>query len=221
MSVFRTAGLVAAAAVLSGCINIIEARTDGSSDYVYDGDIVDTVFDVGPFDGIRAGSGLDVVFEQSDDFVVVAEGGPRQLENVDAYVEDGVLRLSQDNRVGADFYVSAPVLTSIDVSGGADFIAEDLELDEIYLEASGGADLEVSGVCAVVTARASSGADIEAGDLKCARADVKASSGGDVEVYASRSAEAEASTGGDVDVRGAPDDVESTESFGGDVTIEG
>ena len=89
----------------------------------------------------------------------------------------------------------------------------------MVLEASSGGDLDVSGACTSARAEASSGADLDARDLVCADVDVEASSGASAEVNATRAARAEASSGASIDIHGAPADLKTDESSGGDVNL--
>ena len=126
-----------------------------------------------------------------------------------------------DSNSGAD--VSAAGLTgerlSLSTSSGADLDARNIDVDTVVLEASSGGDLDVSGACTSARAEASSGADLDARDLVCADVDVEASSGASAEVNATRAARAEASSGASIDIHGAPADLKTDESSGGDVNL--
>ena len=85
---------------------------------------------------------------------------------------------------------------------------------------SSGADATLSGRCGDLRADGSSGADLDAGDLKCASAAADVSSGADLTIYASQSLTADASSGGDVTVYGKPKNTNVEKSSGGGVRIK-
>ena len=66
-------------------------------------------------------------------------------------------------------------------------------------------------------ASASSGSDLQAGDLIANHVDASASSGGDVLIHAVKSLKANASSGGDVSYKGNPETEDVSTSSGGDV----
>lgn len=88
------------------------------------------------------------------------------------------------------------------------------------VNASSGGNVSLSGPCTTVTAEASSGAEVDAAELRCVSATGQASSGGEVDLYASESAKGSASSGGDVTFRGAPKTQDVSKSSGGSVEFK-
>lgn len=126
-----------------------------------------------------------------------------------------------ESNSGADVVATGITGDRLDLasSSGADLEARDIAVETVVLESSSGADLDVSGTCTSARAETSSGANIDARDLVCETVEVEASSGADAAVHATQSVRAEASSGGNIDIHGAPAEVRTDESSGGDVTL--
>ncbi|MCG7622582.1 head GIN domain-containing protein [Epibacterium sp. Ofav1-8] len=108
-----------------------------------------------------------------------------------------------------------------DVTSGSRLRISDLDAAQVYLEASSGGDLEVSGRCVKLDVTASSGGDIDAEDLHCKTVRASASSGADVDLTATGQLRAKASSGGDISVEGNPATQDVSHSVGGSVRIKG
>lgn len=216
-------------------------------------------YDLRDFDKIDIATGLDAVVKLGDSFSVTAtSGSPQALDNLQLDVTGGVL-VARFDQSFLDFILSGglvgmllssgnaltievtmPALSAIEASSGADVHAQGLAGDQLNLNASSGAnidvidaklgavqigassgaDVSVSGLAESVEAEASSGAGIDAEDLVSASATVNASSGASVSVHATGSISAEASSGGDVDVYGNPRARDVDASSGGDVDFD-
>jgi hypothetical protein len=84
---------------------------------------------------------------------------------------------------------------------------------------SGGADIEIKGICRYLTVAASGGADADLDELPSEYVEVAASGGADVEVYAIKSLTVNASGGADVSYKGNPENKDISKSGGADVYI--
>jgi hypothetical protein len=104
-------------------------------------------------------------------------------------------------------------------SSGAALAATGLSGAAVTIDGTVGANLDVSGTCGRLSASASSGASVEAGDLVCGEVRAQASSGAHLTVYAQTAIDADASVGGGVTVRGKPADMKVTSSTGGAVSF--
>ncbi|WP_420002969.1 head GIN domain-containing protein [Arenibacterium sp. LLYu02] len=109
---------------------------------------------------------------------------------------------------------------ALEVSSGSSLSAAGIEAEAIRLEATSGSELSISGQCQRLEVSASSGAEIDAYDLRCAEVRASASSGADVDLTATQMLQAQVSSGGDVSVKGNPSDSDISHSFGGAVRIE-
>ncbi|MBB5519420.1 head GIN domain-containing protein [Amphiplicatus metriothermophilus] len=184
-------------------------------------------YDLSGFDAVSVSSGQNAVITVGGNYSVRAEGTEKALERLDILVKGDELVIRRKPRVGivwgrsetATVYVTTPTLARLDVSSGADATATGVDSDNFVVDASSGADVEVSGRCGALVADVSSGASIRADGLECRRVTADASSGGSMRVFASESVTADASSGGDIDVYGGPDNVNIDESSGGDVSI--
>lgn len=189
--------------------------------------------DLPTFTRIAAQGGIDVHITQANRQRVRIETEDYELEDVEAEVFDGELRLSNRQRRGfsffegggdVDVYLDVVELSAIRASGGSDVEGEsNLRADELSVEASGGSDVEltvqtqrlalrlsggsdanVRGTTQSLTVEASGGSDVSAGGLEAEEATVRVSGGSDATVWASAAIDVNASGGSDVSVRGNP-----------------
>ncbi len=131
----------------------------------------------------------------------------------------GTLDVSASSSGDADVFVSGTGKTSVNVSSSGDVTLRSAAAASFDVNASSGASAELTGVCSTLSVSASSGADVEAGELRCAEVSVTASSGADIDAFATASAKARASSGADVTVHGNPAVRDESRSSGGDVTF--
>jgi Putative auto-transporter adhesin, head GIN domain len=218
------AGLpVAALAVLGGCV-ATNTRME-TRDFAF-----------ANFDSISAANGIDVVLSQGP-FAVRAEAPEGKLDMIEIEQQGSELRLRRQSELVffgvAGRYVvnvTAPGLTAISASGGADVTSSRLTAERLSLNASGGADIEIesleagtlsleasgggeiglSGACQSATISASGGGGVEGESLVCASVDLQAT----------ESADGTASGGGDVRFLGTPAKIVENESSGGSVSVE-
>lgn len=231
MSMTRTVSVAAIAALLA-----LPAIAETAS---YD--------DLPSFTGLSVANGLDAEFVTGEAQSVVAEGPSKELEKLDIYVDDGILKLRRErsgwgwggSRERVVIKVSAPTLDRlyvssgadaegsgmsgeevvIEVSSGSDAVVDGVEAGTVYLSSSSGADLTASGTCDHLEAESSSGSDIDAEDLRCNSVEADASSGSDIEAYAVTAVKASASSGADIDISGNPTDIDTDKSSGGSVNV--
>ena len=206
-------------------------------------------FDVGSFTNIDISAGLDLTFNEGATQSVTVENRKGDFSDIDVLVKGDTLVLKRkknnwgwnNRRERYGITVTAPVISgveassgadvsgrsmsgeriSIDVSSGADVTVTGVEGGVVEIETSSGSDASVSGTCATVRADASSGSDIEARDLICQNGEADASSGSDIAIHVTGSVNADVSSGADVDVYGSPTDVTTDKSSGGSVSIRG
>lgn len=198
------------------------------------------------FDSVHASSGINVVLSQGP-FSVQAQAPEGNLDKIVIEQAGNELRLSRKSEMtwfgGNGHYVvnvSAPVITGISASGGADLEANGLQAETLSLSASGGGDLDLkglkvttlsasssgggdidaSGTCVTATITTAGGGDFDGSDLDCANVTASASGGGDIDVRASMVANGDASSGGDIRFIGSPATVTRNESSGGDISVD-
>ncbi|WP_425409571.1 head GIN domain-containing protein [Hyphococcus sp.] len=186
-------------------------------------------YDLSGFTMIDASEGVPVEISVGGDFSVRAEGDSDKLDRLRLENKSSTLHLDRTRDGGwfkvnrrSDFtvYVTMPSLDGVDVSSGAEVSARSIDADLIRVSVSSGADAVLSGQCNTIEADGSSGADLDAEDLRCNDAVADVSSGADIIVFASQSVRADASSGGDITVYGGPERTNVDESSGGDVHIK-
>ena len=198
------------------------------------------------FDSVHAASGINVVLSQGP-FAVKAEAPEGNLDKIIVEQNGSELKLSRKSEMswfgGNGHYVvnvSAPTITNITASGGADLESHALQADTLSLSASGGGDIDLKGLnvkmlnaaasgggdidaagaCGTATISTSGGGDFDGSDLDCANVTASTSGGGDIDVRASASATGDASSGGDIRFIGSPATFNKQESSGGDVSVD-
>lgn len=224
----------AAMAALGGCV-VTDNGPRETREHAFSG-----------FDAIVAHSGIDVVLSQAPDFSVRSEAPEGKLDRI--VIEQAGQELKIGMTSGLFWFdaggryvvnVSAPSVSRIDASGGADVTAAALraakltlaasgggdidltgaEIGVLEASASGGGDIDIAGSCTTATLTASGGGDIDGEAFDCDTVTAEASGGGDIDVGARMSATGKASSGGDVRFLGSPATFMSDKSSGGDVSV--
>lgn len=203
-------------------------------------------YDVPAFTKIDVSSGITLSFATGEAQGVIVENAKGNFDDIQVTVSNSTLNLKRPQKFGWSFNrprysvtVSAPELSGLEVSSGADAIGSGLSGPDVFVEVSSGAsaevsdidgglvaletnsgaDMTVSGVCGEVQADSSSGSDLDASGLVCVAGHAEASSGADTAIHTTQSVHAEASSGADVIVYGSPAAVTEETSSGGDVTL--
>jgi hypothetical protein len=205
------------------------------------GNVTTETRNVGDFTAVRGSAGMDVFLTEGSENKVVIEADENLMENIEAYVENGVLKISTKKSIGRSKSQKAHVtyisLESIEASSGADVIGNsviksetlslesssgaDLEVEilakEVYASSSSGSDLKISGKATRLIADASSGSDIKARELEVISCKASASSGADISVNVKEQMDGKASSGGDIKYYGNPSDVSVKDGTSGNV----
>jgi len=198
------------------------------------------------FTRLEASAGVDVVLAQGPFDVLAETTGEANFDSLVVEVKGDSLHIGRRPSLAmgerAPRYrvtVSAPALSAISASGGADVSAAALEAEQLKLTASGGADIEMSGArigvleasasgggdielagaCTRATLAASGGGDISGDALTCDSVTAEATGGGDIDIGVGATAHGKASGGGDVRFLGSPATFTREVSGGGDVTL--
>ncbi|MEZ5936690.1 MAG: head GIN domain-containing protein [Hyphomonadaceae bacterium] len=178
------------------------------------------------FKSVSASSGVDVVLKQGP-FSISAEGDSKALDRLRVERKGDTLSVwrkssnwFQMSGGKVTVTVTAPALSKISASSGADIEGDGFRFDALDISVSSGADIELSGTCTDLDVGVSSGSDFDGERLTCRSVSVDVSSGGDASVFASASVKAEASSGGDVTVYGNPAEVSRDTSSGGHISIK-
>lgn len=198
--------------------------------------------EVGDFDAINVGGGIDLYLRQADDQEVIVNASENFIKRIKTEVKNGTLHLSVEKgrwfkNGKMEVHVTMDKLVALHASGGSDvygkgtFQANDFEIHasggsdiEMNLEVgklechiSGGSDTDLDGMVENLHLHASGGSDFEGYGLVAKHAVVEASGGSDSSVYASESIEVHASGSSDVDYKGNPSKTNIKSSGSSDV----
>jgi hypothetical protein len=187
---------------------------------------------VADFSRLVVRDGIDVYLTQSATPRLRIEVEAWDLADVVTQVEGDTLTLSipskrngsSDENREATAYLDFVQLSTIQASGGSDLESRnDLELDDLAVEASGGSDVdldvnaqnlefsvsggsdvEISGATTSLSIQASGGSDVSAEFLRAERATASVSGGSDASIRASAAIVVNANGGSDVIIHGDP-----------------
>ena len=207
------------------------------------GNVVTEDRPVGDFTKVKGSSGIDVYLTEGSENKVTVEADENLLEIIETTVDNGKLRIRTANNTNIGrakakkVHVTYVSLTSVEASSGADVIGNsviktenlnldtssgaDLELEilakEVYAETSSGSDMKLSGKATKLSAKASSGSDLNAKELMVVDCNADVSSGADITVNVKDRLDAEASSGGDINYYGDPTSVSNRGSRSGGI----
>ncbi|MFV0590540.1 MAG: head GIN domain-containing protein [Draconibacterium sp.] len=206
------------------------------------GNVVEDNRQLSDFDAIKASRGMNVYITMSDTYKVVVKADENLLEYIETELDGDVLMIRSNanirNAKAKAVYVSLPRLEALKSGSGSNVFSENtLEVNDIDISASAGANIKLTleagnvqasasagsnifldGKANFIGAKASSGSNIKAGDLKCKKAEVKVSSGANIWTSAENSLTAKASSGGNICNTGNPSETNISKSSGGNVT---
>lgn len=126
-------------------------------------------------------------------------------------------RISASSSGDVEATVTGTGETNISASSSGDVVLNSTGAATFIVSASSGSSVELAGACNRINATASSGADIEADELRCSSATANASSGADIDLYSSSAASGNASSGGSITFKGNPAQQNVSKSSGGSV----
>lgn len=136
--------LFALAALLALGFGSCSTQRANAKTFTYDTDAQSKrTYDLGSFDRIELSGVSNIYFTQGPKRSVEGKGTATNLDRVKLYVQDGCLYVKsvgqERNRVneGCDFYITAPKLTSLKVSGVGTFEAKTLDTKHFDLRLSG------------------------------------------------------------------------------------
>jgi hypothetical protein len=195
------------------------------------------------FSGIKVSTGIDLFIRQGSTNAITVEADENLHDLIITEVKEGILQIYTDKNIwkskARKVYVAIENLTLLKASSGSNVKSESvINTNEIYIdassganidievvaksavtEASSGADVKIKGTSINHTARASSGSSINAYKLKSTNANASASSGASINIYASKNMDAKASSGGVIDYTGNPTKISKEASSGGSISI--
>lgn len=202
-----------------------------------------TILQVDPFDEISVSGNVNVYLESgNEESVEISE----KDHKITVEVSNGVLKIKRKNPLKIKEYQGEPVDIKVTyrklrrvrgaagstISNSEAITGDQLKLDfhsgaqgrilvdvdDLDLTVSEGAQLKVKGKTISQTANVSTGAVLSAHRLDSDRTYVKANTGGNANVVANELLEAKASTGGNIDYEGNPEKVKIKDTLGGNVS---
>ena len=195
------------------------------------------------FSGIKVSTGINLFISQGSTNAITVEADENLHDLIITEVKEGVLKIYTDKNIwkakARKVYVTIENLTLLKASSGSNVKSESIiDTNEIYIDASSGAsidieivaknvitetssgsDVKIKGTTINHTSRASSGSSINAYKLKSTNANASASSGASINIYASKNMDAKASSGGVIDYTGNPTKISKEASSGGSISI--
>ncbi len=190
---------------------------------------------------ISASNGIDVLLTYDDDLSLAVEADENLHEYITTEVKEGTLYISSKKNIisakAKKVYLSTSQINEITVTSGAELSSENtVNTDELLLEATSGAeinlrvkvtnlsgqttsgaDIKLIGKADNFIASATSGSDINAYDLKVDNCIAKVTSGADIKINVLKKLDAKATSGGDIKYKGNPKFLEQDESSSGEV----
>jgi len=119
-----------------------------------------------PFESIKAGGVSDIKLSKGDENIVIVEAPENIQDKIIIKVSNNKLIISYKNiklknNEQLTFYITAPKITDIDLSGAADFESLDvISTDNFSVKASGAADVDLSVDVKQLKANVSGAADV-------------------------------------------------------------
>jgi hypothetical protein len=176
------------------------------------------------FTTVDVGSGIQADVRVGPAGPVSVTADDNILPLVESDVDQGrlVVRLKEPASTMTKIHVvaSAPSITAVHASSGADVKAAGLTGLALALDASSGATLHADGSTKSLAVTASGGATLDASGLVAANVVVSASGGAKVGIQATAGAGGTAGSGASVHVAGSPKGRAITENSGGHVVFE-
>jgi hypothetical protein len=203
---------------------------------------------VSSFHGIAIHSGIDLYLNQGgDETVAVSASDPEYRDRIVTEVQDGILHIYMDDKWHWNWgwgnhklkaYVSCKMLDDLKASGGSDVYIDGtvkseklelhlsggsdlhgkLEIGELTVGQSGGADAYIGGSASKLFVHVSGGSDFHGYDLMVDDCHAQASGGGDVYVTVNKQLDASASGDSDIHYKGSGSVRESHTNGSGSVS---
>ena len=174
------------------------------------GPVITKTFDLADFNAIEINGQADLEFTQtSGSYGVSVEANEEVFQHLNYRVVNGTLILETVNKVNIradkyEIYISAPMLSGIEVNGAIDGKILSLNQEEKFeLEVNGAADLELNKVSVPQFKIEINGAgDLDCKDLNVGSLDIEVNGAGDVKLAGkAESCKLDVSGAGDIDAR--------------------
>ena len=198
--------MLGGALATTGCIGAM-IQGDG-------GPVTSQTVDQTGYTKINISGSADLIVKIGPEESINLEGNQDRVDNVKISVEDGVLVIDEDHDGGFGFSsgklkitVTAPMITSVKLSGSGDIDITGAHGDSFEATISGSGDINMSGEVDSAAFKISGSGDIMAKGLKAKDVTVSISGSGDADVFASDSLDALIRGSGDITYFGGAEDV--------------
>ncbi|MBT3742417.1 MAG: DUF2807 domain-containing protein [Polaribacter sp.] len=196
------------------------------------------------FTKIKVSAGLELYISQGSKNQITVEADENLQEIIITEVSNGVLKIYSEKNIwkakARKIFVTIKNLEAISATSGAAIYTEEslilnnlninatsgaeinisIEVNTVETSATSGAKIKVSGVSINHISKATSGASIYTYELRSKNVTVKVTSGANIDVFAYESIDAKATSGGDIDFKGDPKKVNKKTSSGGSVSAQ-
>lgn len=187
-------------------------------------------YELRDFDRIEFAGVYDAQVKVGGDFSISVSGSQSEMALSDIRVENGVLVLDRAesdkdrhgvrNRRGLKAEITLPALNGVEASGVADVDVTGVAADSFSASLAGVGSVNVEGTCGTLKARLSGVGDLDTQELLCKSVDVAVTGVGDADVYASESVNASIGGVGSISVDGSPPNVVKSASMLSNIRIK-
>nr|WP_321353548.1 head GIN domain-containing protein [uncultured Draconibacterium sp.] len=205
------------------------------------GDVTTEERGIEDFDALNVSRGMNVYVSIGNDYKVVVEADENLHKSIVTELHGEELRIKAIDNIrkatSKKVFVTLPRLISAKSSSGSNVFSENtlnvndldlavssganltfsLDADDVKAKSSSGSNIFLEGNANSINAKASSGSNIKAGDLKAKSAQANVSSGANIWLSTENQLKANASSGGNVFYNGNPSETEISKSSGGNV----
>jgi len=190
---------------------------------------------------IKASSGIDVYLTENGESSLVVEADENLHDLIETEVKNGTLYIGTKKNIwtarAKKVHVSVEKLVELEVTSGAEVTSENtlnaddlkiiatsgaefnlhLNVKNLNCESSSGSNVNIDGKVKYFMVSSSSGSNIDAYGLETKNCIAKASSGSNIKVSVNKSFEGDASTGGNIRFKGDPEEINTSDSSGGNI----
>ena len=205
------------------------------------GDVTTEERGIEDFDALNVSRGMNVYVSIGNDYKVVVEADENLHKSIVTELHGEELHIKAIDNIrkatSKKVFVTLPRLISAKSSSGSNVFSENtlnvndldlavssganltfsLDADDVKAKSSSGSNIFLEGNANSINAKASSGSNIKAGDLKAKSAQANVSSGANIWLSTENQLKANASSGGNVFYNGNPSETEISKSSGGNV----
>ena len=168
------------------------------------------------FKGVDVGGVFQVEITAQKDFSVEVDADDNLMQYIKTEVRNGVLYIETERKISPSgpirVRVSAPEIENLDVSGVANVIATNIMTDELVLDSSGAAKINISGEVGKFVVDVSGATKIDAENLVVGDATVDASGASTVALNVSCELRADTSGASKIVYSGTPTSVKKSTS---------